>query len=186
MVYESNYRPARHVYDDELMHYGVKGMRWGHRKAAPTTSYGNARAEYKAAKKAYNKAWNRASGYSGRHAIGQYVNKNKKAESNRRWDDAMKKGDALNRAEANYKKAKQERKQAISSAKSTYKSAKKAYNKSFNSAYNYSGRHAIGQYVNKDKKAESNRRWDDAYNKSVALNNAKNAYKKTKSDYRRG
>ena len=33
MVYESNYRPARNVYNDELMHYGVIGMRWGKRKS---------------------------------------------------------------------------------------------------------------------------------------------------------
>lgn len=36
MVYESNYRPARNTYGDELMHYGVKGMKWGRRKS-PTT-----------------------------------------------------------------------------------------------------------------------------------------------------
>lgn len=34
MVYESNYRPRPRVaYDDELMHYGVVGMRWGKRKS---------------------------------------------------------------------------------------------------------------------------------------------------------
>ena len=38
MVYESNYRPARNVYDDELMHYGVPGMKWGRRKSP--TAYG--------------------------------------------------------------------------------------------------------------------------------------------------
>ncbi len=38
MVYESNYRPTRTVYDDELMHYGVPGMKWGRRKSP--TAYG--------------------------------------------------------------------------------------------------------------------------------------------------
>lgn len=38
MIYESNYRPTRAVYDDELMHYGVPGMKWGRRKSP--TAYG--------------------------------------------------------------------------------------------------------------------------------------------------
>lgn len=38
MVYESNYRPTRTAYDDELMHYGVPGMKWGQRKSP--TAYG--------------------------------------------------------------------------------------------------------------------------------------------------
>ena len=38
MVYESNYRPTYRVYDDELMHYGVPGMKWGRRKSP--TAYG--------------------------------------------------------------------------------------------------------------------------------------------------
>jgi hypothetical protein len=40
MVYKSNYRPASIVYDDELMHYGVPGMKWGRRKS-PTTYGGS-------------------------------------------------------------------------------------------------------------------------------------------------
>ena len=38
MVYESNYRPTCNVYGDELMHYGVPGMKWGRRKSP--TAYG--------------------------------------------------------------------------------------------------------------------------------------------------
>ena len=183
MIYESNYRPTRIVYGDELMHYGVKGMKWGHRKAAPATSYGQARAAYKSAKKAYNKSFNNAY-YKSHQAYS--LSKKKRQASQARWEDAADKAVALGDAKRAYKQAKQERKQAISSAKSAYKSAKKDYNKSFNKAYGYSQRHAIGQYVNKNKKAESNRRWEDAINKADALKIARDAYKKTKADYRRG
>jgi hypothetical protein len=166
------------------MHYGVPGMKWGRRKAS-TTSYGTARAQYKAAKKAYNKSFNKAYNYSGRHAIGQYINKDKKAESNRRWDDAYNKSVELNQAKKAYKQAKQERKQAIGAAKSAYKSANRAYNKAYNKAYNYSALHPISQWTGKSK-AEADRRWDNAANKLAERDRAKNAYKKTKADYRRG
>lgn len=38
MVYESNHRPTYNTHDDELMHYGVPGMKWGRRKSP--TAYG--------------------------------------------------------------------------------------------------------------------------------------------------
>ena len=38
MVYESNYRTRHNAYGDELMHYGVPGMKWGRRKSP--TAYG--------------------------------------------------------------------------------------------------------------------------------------------------
>ena len=67
MVYESNYRSACVVYGDELMHYGVPGMKWGHRKRQDsvgtaraarrsTSAYANvasSRSAYKQAQKAY-------------------------------------------------------------------------------------------------------------------------------------
>lgn len=99
---------------DELMHYGVPGMRWGHRKARPESPeharYMSAKQQYKSANKAYNKSFNKAYGYSYRHAIGQYTNKKKKAESNRRWDEAY--DMAVERGKA---------KRAMKSAKAQYK-----------------------------------------------------------------
>lgn len=181
MVYESNYRPTRTVYDDELMHYGVPGMKWGRRKA-PTTSYGTARAQYKAAKKAYSKSYSKA--YNRSIASLSPIKKHRQA-NDARWEDAFNKAAELRSAKATYKQAKQERKQAIGAAKSAYKSAKKDYNKAYNKAYNYSARHPISQWRG-EAKVEADRRWDNAINKAQALNRAKNAYKKTKADYRRG
>lgn len=108
MVYESNRRPTLVAYDDELMHYGVKGMKWGRRKA-PTTSYGKARAAYKSAKRDYNRSFSRAQRGS---LDGLSPFKTHRQANDARWDDAMKKGAALNRAESAYKKEKKAYKQS--------------------------------------------------------------------------
>ena len=110
---------------DELMHYGVPGMRWGHRKARPESPeharYMAAKQQYKSANKAYNKSFNKAYGYSYRHAIGQYTNKKKKAESNRRWAEAYDMSVKLGDAKKTMKKAKAEYKVANKEAKAQYK-----------------------------------------------------------------
>ena len=113
-----------YTYEQELYHYGVKGMKWGHRKAQPLAvsdtrkRYDEAKAKFKTANKAYNNAYNKAHSYSEKHFIGQYINKNKSAEADRRWGDAIDKAGKAHKAKVAYKQAKAERKQAI---KDTYK-----------------------------------------------------------------
>ena len=100
---------------EELMHYGIPGMKWGHRKAQTTSSTYNkvrsTKAAYKQAKKQYSKDFNKAYGYTTRHPISQFVGK--KAESDRRWDKAYDSADKLNSTKTAYKKAKVERKTQI-------------------------------------------------------------------------
>ena len=112
-------------YNDELMHYGVPGMRWGHRKQTYSDSYNNVKstkAAYKQASKDYNKSYREASNYSSRHPISQYTNKKAKAKSDEKWNDAIDKAVKYNKARTAYKTAKKENKQAINS---TYKQIKK-------------------------------------------------------------
>ena len=95
-----------------LAHYGVPGMRWGHRKARPLSAersrYLNAKSQYKADNKAYSKSFNKAYSYSSRHPISQYVGKKQKAESNRRWEDAYDKVTQANKSRSAMKQAKKE------------------------------------------------------------------------------
>ena len=193
MVYESNYRPAPIVYDDELMHYGVPGMKWGRRKSP--TAYGGSvtkNGKYRASNgvvigrskskgAAVSRRLSVTAGGRALAAIGSASLSSKQKDRLKKEQAALKEyykvgGDKmLKRTAANY-----------DATRADYKAAKKAYNKSFNSAYNYSANHLISQHVNKNKKAESDRRWDDVNSKAKALNSAEKAYKKSKADYRRG
>ena len=122
---------------NELKHHGVKGQKWGVRrfqnadgslKPAGRKRYNDdvneKKAAYKDAKKAYNKSFRSANSYSERHFISQYVNKDKRAESDRRWNDAADKAKALDKAKKDYKQAKA----------SADKAAVKKYEKKFNEA----------------------------------------------------
>lgn len=109
---------------DELYHFGVKGMKWGHRKSLPTSSLRNqvdsAKTTYKNAKKAYNKSFNDA--YKHRAEAYSFSKERRKA-NDARWAKNYVDANKLDSAKADYKKAKIERKQKI---KNTYKSLNKS------------------------------------------------------------
>lgn len=93
-----------------LMHYGVKGMKWGVRKQRTydtSTAYGRmktAKQQYKSDKKAYNKSFNKA--YYHNHAYS--LSKKKRQASADRWNDAIDKSRTLNSSKKAYKSAKKE------------------------------------------------------------------------------
>ena len=102
--------------NDYLMHYGVKGMKWGVRRyqnadgsltPAGKKKYGDdpvgrAKLNVKSAKKEYSKSFNKAYNYS---TTPRFTKKGK-AERDRRWEDAYDKLDKLDKAKSEYKEAK--------------------------------------------------------------------------------
>ena len=104
-------------YENELYHYGVKGMRWGVRRNRPTSSTYNkvqsAKAAKKQAKKQYSKDYNSARAYSTRHLITQFTGGKNQKEADRRWNKAIDSASTLNAATKDYRAAKKERKTAI-------------------------------------------------------------------------
>ena len=121
MVYVNN--------SNELYHYGVKGMRWGHRKAVDRNTvatsdlrkrYDAAKAQNKAAYKAYSKAYNKA--YNRNIAMLSPIKKHREA-NNERWNEAANKAAESWEATRAYKQVKNERKTAL---KSTYKQLNKS------------------------------------------------------------
>lgn len=135
-------------YESELYHYGVPGMRWGHRKALPTSSVRNkvnsTKAEYKSAKKAYSKSYNKAYNNSALHPISQFATKKGKAKSDALWDDAYKKASSMRTAKTAYKTAKAERRTAIDKA---YRKIDKKASFGEKLMYNSATREKAAKYV---------------------------------------
>ena len=69
-------------------------------------------------------------------------------------------------------------------AKQAYKQAKRESNKAYNKAYNYSSYHPLTQFMGKKAKAESNKRWEDFYEKNKKEDEARKAFKEAKKEYK--
>jgi hypothetical protein len=104
------------MYNNELYHYGVKGMKWGHRKKyynsdGSLNQLGQARKNYKTAKREYNKSFNKAYRRSD-SPIPYTLTKAGRKKTNEAWEDAANKAEASRNAKAEYKQAKKEYKKS--------------------------------------------------------------------------
>ena len=111
------------IVNGELYHYGVKGMRWGHRKKyynsdGSLNKLGQARQNYKTANRAYGRAYNKAYNYSAMRPIGQHLGKGK-VKSDKLWDDAYDKLHDADKAKKSYKDAKKEYKEQKKAERNT-------------------------------------------------------------------
>lgn len=87
----------------ELMHYGVKGMKWGVRRARQEyKKLDAAKGKYKHAKKAYDRSFSYAANTPGAFSL----NRVKRAQANARWDDAERDAKRLAKAKTAYKEQK--------------------------------------------------------------------------------
>lgn len=100
-------------YNNELCHFGVKGMKWGHRKARPKSElrnrYDSAKVERTAALKKRNIArseFNRAYNHARNRAAGGISPFKKHRQANDiRWENAENKLQAYKKAQSDYKQA---------------------------------------------------------------------------------
>lgn len=149
---------------NELYHHGVKGMKWGVRKkrqlevSDTRKNYDDARLKYKQAKKGYSKSYNEAYNYSNSHPVSQFTNRKRSAESDRRWDEAIKKADELNKAKANYKRAKRDRRVKIDEMTKAVNKSSSAHNRLI---FNDATRRKAAKYI-----VDHNMSMDDAIKKA--------------------
>ena len=84
----------------ELMHYGVKGMKWGVRKARQEyKKLDTAKGQYKHAKKAYDRSFN----YASSRTTGYRLSTAKRAENDAAWNDARRDAKRVTETKAAYK-----------------------------------------------------------------------------------
>lgn len=129
----------------ELYHYGVKGMKWGHRKRPEISDlrkrYDSAKSAKKESYKKYSKSFNKAYNKS----ISAYSPVKKHRENNdKRWEKASRDAEAYAKAKDTYKAVKKERKQQI---KNTYRKLQDNASVKDRIVYNNATRKKAAKYV---------------------------------------
>lgn len=131
--------------DGELYHYGVKGMKWGHRKRPERSDlrkrYDSAKSAMRESYKKYSKSFDEAYNKS----ISAYSPVRKHRENNaKRWETASKDAERYASARDKYKEVKKERKTAI---KNTYKKIQGDASVKDRLVYNNATRKKAAKYV---------------------------------------
>lgn len=154
------------IVNGELYHHGVKGMKWGRRRwqnadgsltPAGQKRYNSAgdvkttKAAYKQAKKDYNKAYNQ---WDNKRVAAFSPSKKHREANDKRFEEAMRKGEAANKAQKAYKDAKfkqkvdnTRQKQAI---KDTHKELRKQTSFKDKLMYNDATRKQAAKYIVKN------------------------------------
>lgn len=176
---------------NELMHYGVKGMKWGHRKKYYNDDVYEKKAAMKKASKEFDKAYSKAD--HGRIAAISPLKKHRQANT-QRWENVSDKAKAYQTAKADYKNAKKNSvKSAVSKYSKKYDAAEKASNiadKKWNEVseqYRSLGKNRVSRMFNaarnkSDAAKKYNKMFDDA---SRASDFADQQWNEVREEYRK-
>lgn len=157
-------------YTDELLHYGIKGMKCGVRNDKSISNlkrrYDDSKSNYKMAKRAYNKSFNAA--YERSISAWSPIKKHREA-NDKRWGKAFEDAKKVRDAESKYEKIKKDRKNAIKNVKSKIEKESSIGDKII---YNSATRKKAAKYVVDNDMPVSDavkRAKGDAWRNSVAL-----------------